>query len=96
MQENDLLEKLEKMLRDGTLTPVGKWGADSGTLVCYKEQIPIDLNGTPGYVYFQEYFEQIPLSVRLAFKGAQKGHEIGPFKVLAVYDVWTDVKKETA
>lgn len=80
---NDLLKRLEKLVREDILTPTER--VEAGTFVCFRENM-----GDGRFGYHQFPFENIPAAFQKEFLHSKKGDEIGPLKILAVFDVWSD------
>lgn len=80
---NGLLKKLETLVREEILTPTER--VEAGTFVCFREKL-----SHGGFGYHQFTFEDIPKHFQKEFLHSKKGDEIGPLKILAVFDVWSD------
>jgi hypothetical protein len=75
------LEVLETLLRDQLLTPTKT--VDNDTLICLTELLP-----DGGVNYHQAYFQSLPPMLKDALFGQTKGFRVGPYKVVAVFDLW--------
>jgi len=84
---SDLIKNLEKLLRKGDLTPTDK--IDVGTFVCMTANM-----GPFGMSYNQMLFDTMNEKDKQLLKGKKKGEKIGHLKIVAIFNVWDEEKKE--
>jgi hypothetical protein len=80
-----LLDFIEKGIRQGILTKATH--VDVGTFICFTTYHPANS------VYSQYAFEALPEEYKAALRGRKAGDQIGQVKVVAVFDMWTDVQE---
>jgi len=78
---NELLGKVEGLMRQGVLTPAKH--VMEGTLVCITEQT------VEGITYHQWYFDQLNADWQKVLRNRKRGERLDKFKIVGVFDIWT-------
>lgn len=77
---NVLLDSLESELRKESITPTNVVTPE--TLIVFTELKP------EGKVLHIRPFESLPVPFQAMFSSKKKGHTVGQYKIVSIYDVW--------